>query len=237
MTEPRQSPPAREDSRYLLFLAAALVFLLLVVPFFERTAAAMILLHAGLTAVLLTAAAAAAAAHRRSLLAVAIVFVCVAAPLGWATMLVKYPPVFLVSCVLEAVFFVFVAVLIITAVVRRHLASGYAVFGAFSGYLLLGLAWTMLYLGLEAVNPEAFVIPLRQGTTIPTTPLSELVYFSFVTMSTLGYGDILPQSPWARSLAWLESVTGQFYLAVVVAWLVSEVSRHRGLSESETRGE
>jgi hypothetical protein len=48
-----------------------------------------------------------------------------------------------------------------------------------------------------------------------------LTYFSFVTLTTVGYGDISPVSPAARTLAWVEAVTGQFYLAVIVAGLVS----------------
>ena len=48
-----------------------------------------------------------------------------------------------------------------------------------------------------------------------------LTYYSFVTLTTVGYGDISPVSPAARTLAWMEAVTGQFYLAVIVAGLVS----------------
>jgi hypothetical protein len=56
-------------------------------------------------------------------------------------------------------------------------------------------------------------------------PFSHMVYFSFVTMSTLGYGDVLPKTPLAQTLAWMQSVLGQFYLAVLVAWLVSALPR------------
>ena len=52
---------------------------------------------------------------------------------------------------------------------------------------------------------------------------SEMIYFSFVTMSTLGYGDIHPRTPGARTLAWMQSVLGQFYLAVLVAWIVNSI--------------
>jgi voltage-gated potassium channel Kch len=59
------------------------------------------------------------------------------------------------------------------------------------------------------------------------TAFSQYVYFSFVTMSTLGYGDITPRSSIAQTLAWMQSVTGQFYIAVLVAWMVSEIPRRR----------
>ena len=61
---------------------------------------------------------------------------------------------------------------------------------------------------------------------------SQVVYFSFVTMSTLGYGDIVPETPLAQTLAWMQSVLGQFFLAVLVAWLVSALPRHRHLKSS-----
>ena len=54
---------------------------------------------------------------------------------------------------------------------------------------------------------------------------SEFIYFSFVTMATLGYGDITPLGRVPRTLAWIQSVTGQFYVAVVIAWLVSALPR------------
>ena len=62
-------------------------------------------------------------------------------------------------------------------------------------------------------------------------PFSELMYFSFVTITTLGYGDLIPVKPLARTVAFLEAIIGQFYVAVLVAWLVgmylSEKGQHR----------
>ena len=97
--------------------------------------------------------------------------------------------------------------------------------GAVCGYLFIGLCWTMLYVALLHVNLEAL-----QFDNPVTAPLginndfrisfSQLVYFSFVTMSTLGYGDIVPRIPLALTLTWTQSVIGQFYLAVLVARLV-----------------
>ncbi|TFG66017.1 MAG: two pore domain potassium channel family protein, partial [Nitrospirales bacterium] len=61
--------------------------------------------------------------------------------------------------------------------------------------------------------------------------LPELMYYSFVTITTLGYGDIIPVKPLVRTVAYLEAIVGQFYVAVLVAWLVgsylSEKTQHR----------
>lgn len=89
--------------------------------------------------------------------------------------------------------------------------------GAVCVYLLLGVIWAMLYTLTNVASPGSFA-----GFS-PTEDLgwdSEWLYFSFVTMTTLGYGDILPVSATARALAYLQAVVGQFYIAVLVAGLV-----------------
>ena len=90
--------------------------------------------------------------------------------------------------------------------------------GALSLYLLLGLVWTLMYLVVLTFDPRAL-----SGLSFDNWrhAFSDVAYFSFVTLTTLGYGDILPRDPLARFLAYLEAVTGVFYLAIVVASLVS----------------
>lgn len=89
--------------------------------------------------------------------------------------------------------------------------------GAICVYLLLGVIWAMVYTLVNTVSPGSFA-----GFS-PMNDLgwdSEWLYFSFVTMTTLGYGDILPVSATARGLAYMQAVVGQFYIAVLVAGLV-----------------
>jgi hypothetical protein len=91
-------------------------------------------------------------------------------------------------------------------------------------YLLLGLVWALIYSVNDALDPTAFTTtvggakhPLwMQAGRGETTSL----YFSFVTLTTLGYGDIVPTSPICRMLASVEAIMGQLYLAVLVARLV-----------------
>jgi membrane-bound metal-dependent hydrolase YbcI (DUF457 family) len=135
--------------------------------------------------------------------------------------------------VLEGLFFATMAILILITVVRRHLATVHSIYGAISAYLLLGLAWAVVYWGIDHVDSSALQLSSRRTsavvigeTTTDVSEFSQFVYFSFVTMSTLGYGEITPQSPVAQSLTWMQSVTGQFYMAVLVAWMVSEIPKH-----------
>ena len=225
-------------SSYLVYLLISLVFILLIVPVIEQRPFATGLLRLGLTAVLVSAAI--ATKRRKAILVLGLCVAFVAAPVSWATMFVEQPALFLFSCVLEGVFFATMAVLILITVVRRHLATVHSIFGAISAYLLLGLAWAVVYWGIDHVDSSALQLSSRRAsavvigeTTTEVSEFSQFVYFSFVTMSTLGYGEITPQSPVAQSLTWMQSVTGQFYMAVLVAWMVSVIPRHP-LKQRET---
>jgi len=89
--------------------------------------------------------------------------------------------------------------------------------GAICIYMLLGLIWAMLYLFLAEAVPGAF-------NGLPQAPwlenFSAAIYFSFVTITTLGYGDISPAMPLARFLVYMEAIVGVFYMAILVASLI-----------------
>jgi hypothetical protein len=98
--------------------------------------------------------------------------------------------------------------------------------GAICVFLLLGIIWSFAYALLELFAPGSF-----KGFSPGQGPGedSSWLYFSFVTLTTLGYGDITPVSAMARSLAFMQAVAGQFYVAVLVAGLVSAyISDRRG---------
>jgi hypothetical protein len=103
---------------------------------------------------------------------------------------------------------------------RNFLSGGrvpaHRIAAAVTIYLLLGLIWARLYELLESVRPGSFRFPAGEDLDA-----SALTYFSFVTLATLGYGDITPISLVARDLAVLEAVMGQLYLVILISWLVS----------------
>lgn len=98
--------------------------------------------------------------------------------------------------------------------------------GGVAAYLLLGIAWAHAYSLVALHNPGAFT-----GAVDPAEGPPGFVYFSFVTLTTVGYGDVLPVHPAARSLATLEAVVGPLYLAILLARLVSRA----GLSHDDLR--
>jgi hypothetical protein len=86
--------------------------------------------------------------------------------------------------------------------------------GSVCVYLLIGTLWSIVYGIIYTVNPQAFAF------AHPATG-EELYYFSFVTLTTVGYGDIVPVAPVARSLTNVEAIMGQMYIAIIVARVVA----------------
>ena len=100
----------------------------------------------------------------------------------------------------------------------RGVMTAERVYAALSAYLLAGLFFGLLYWDIESTWPGAFG---EAGTTTPARmSLSTAIYFSFVTLATLGYGDVVPKSDLVRGLAVLQAVSGQLYIAVTIARLV-----------------
>ena len=122
--------------------------------------------------------------------------------------------------------------IILSHVLRAERVSREKIFGALSVYLLLGVIWSLLFIMVDFLVPGSF----RYGQDRALTG-AEMVYYSFVTLTTLGYGDIVPVSPSARSLATLEALTGQLYLTVLVARLVGLHITHSSRYRSEDQEE
>jgi voltage-gated potassium channel len=97
--------------------------------------------------------------------------------------------------------------------------------GAVCVYLLLGLIWALIYKVLAYLWP----VGSFQGISIQGEGINidTFLYFSFVTLTTAGYGDITPLNPMIRTLAYLEMITGQFYMAILVSGLVAHFMGQR----------
>ncbi len=103
-----------------------------------------------------------------------------------------------------------------------------------TGYLMLSISFALIINLIMAFNPDAITFPpsdILSNDEISNS--SEYLYYSLVTLSTLGYGDILPKSPISRSLLTLETVIGQFYMAIIVALLIGKYTSTKFGSGSE----
>jgi hypothetical protein len=106
-----------------------------------------------------------------------------------------------------------------TGAMRSDRPVSERILGAVCVYLLIGLAWAKVYQTLDVVNPGSFRFPADTAWATPSLP--RYAYVSFITLATVGYGDVTPTTSIAGTLAWLEAVTGQLYLAITVARLVA----------------
>ena len=106
-------------------------------------------------------------------------------------------------------------VLVLRRILQHRQVTLSTVAGALCAYLMVGMAFASLYRTVSIVDVDAFTEPLESSST----------YFSFVTLTTLGYGDINPVSEFARSLSVLEAVLGQVLLVVLVARFVSTLGQ------------
>lgn len=128
----------------------------------------------------------------------------------------------------SAIFLGIVLYVVFAEVVRSTHVDIDAVMGALSVYLLIGFMWANFYAILFAFEPASFRLPpnwqIEQGLVIPEYSFG---YYSFVTLTTLGFGDVLPITYRARTLSWLEAVVGVGYMAIVIASLVGQTIADR----------
>lgn len=131
---------------------------------------------------------------------------------------------------------------ILSAVVRDALVTIETIKGAVCVYFLIGLAWVYIYALIDLRFPGSFRIPesaegRAEGMLLVRRQLPRLLYFSFCTLTTVGYGDIVPLKGYAQTACYLEAVFGQIFLTVLVARLVgmhiTHASRGEGLFDDE----
>lgn len=130
-------------------------------------------------------------------------------------------PVF-AACVVGFLTFVFRS--------RRLTADG--IFATVASYLLIAVIFAQVYLVALAWDPASFNLPVAMDQRPAQGLASDMVYYSLITMASVGYGDILPASDVTRMIAVIEAVVGQFYMAVIVAVFVgmyASQGRDRGI--------
>lgn len=137
--------------------------------------------------------------------------------LTWISELLKLSILSQISGILSTVYFLYVIVYIIKKVARSRTVGFLEFLESINVYLLLGIAGAILFKAVDLYDPNAF-----NHTGDALKHQSDYIYFSFVTLTTLGYGDITPISPIARSLSIFFSVSGQLYLTMIIAMLVGK---------------
>jgi voltage-gated potassium channel len=125
-------------------------------------------------------------------------------------------------CVINIIFLTYITYHIFISTFRSHVVNRNIIHGAIVVYLLIGFIWSFIYSLIECLHPGSFT---HMGEHLIFRH-RHLSYFSFVTLTTLGFGDITPTTPLAQSLVILEAIIGQIYLIIQVSWLVGLYVAH-----------
>jgi voltage-gated potassium channel len=118
---------------------------------------------------------------------------------------------------LNTIFFIMVTIALVAHVARAKEVYGSTLLCAINSYLLIGLTLSILFIIIYLNQPGSFS-NIEAGSNI----FSEFVYFGFVTLTTLGYGDITPATPVARSLSTFTALFGQLYLVIIMAIIIGK---------------
>jgi amino acid transporter len=144
--------------------------------------------------------------------------------LEWISGIFNFEALYVISRSTNILFFIVIVVLLIRQIALSKEVRATAILGSIAGYLLLGMVFSFFITIIVKNDPGSYSnLPpdlAREGRVDASVPL----YYSFVTLASLGYGDICPLKPYTRSLATLIAVSGQFYIAIIVALLVGKFS-------------
>ena len=133
-----------------------------------------------------------------------------------------------INLIVALLFYLFTTVIAFRSLLTGNRINLNMIMGSICVYILVGISWSIFYFFVSVIHPGAFNGVTETGAKQQFT---DLLYYSFVTLSTLGYGDITPVTPIARTLAYIEALFGQFYIAILVA---SFVGMHISRSSKES---
>ena len=154
-----------------------------------------------------------------------ILLVCSTILAEWVSGIFDLPWLSTTSKVINICFFILIVALLLHQIATAKRVNEEIILGSMIGYLLIGIIFSIFIGVIIQHDPTAFN---SASSDVPAAGndanLSTTLYFSFVTLATLGYGDVVPLKPYTRSLATLMAVVGQFYIAIIVALLVGKFS-------------
>jgi voltage-gated potassium channel Kch len=199
-----------------LFLAVLVAVIFIVLPLSGVGLVERFLVNIAFSLMLISGAV---AAHRHAVLTWIIATLAIAGlVVRWLGVCISSFHHPLLDAVLTVLLFGCLVVVLLLQVFRAGPITIHRVLGAVSAYLSIGIAWGFAYFATSLRNPDS--VQFAHAPNLHEMPVGRYVYFSFVTLTTLGYGDAVPIDPVARSLAVAEALTGQLYPAVLIAGLL-----------------
>jgi hypothetical protein len=201
------------ESKYF-YLVVSILLLLVFTPLFEGFVEAGILMAIFFTATLISGTY--AVSQKKHVWVTALILAFPMLVSSWMSQFVETRPIILLGSCFGILFCAFVSIIILSSVLRESRVTADVIYGAIAVYLLIGVVWSFIYQAIETVDAGSFDMPEGQ---IQETSF-RFLYYSFVTLTTLGYGDISPLNATAGSFSVLEAALGQIYIAVLIARLV-----------------
>jgi len=164
-------------------------------------------------------------AQHRFITVTTIVIVVIGACLLWLSRFHPSPFLRQLSSIFSIVSLLLYARIVLLVMFRQGPVTWSRIQGGISAYLLLGMAWASAFDLVEQLQPGSFRF-VSEPTNIDQLT-AKLIYFSFATLTTVGFGDILPVAPFARSLAIAEAMVGQLFPAILIGALVAMAMQAR----------
>ena len=209
----------RAETKFIWILAA-LMLLIILNPLLPKSGLGNILLTILFNFIILSGIVAASDEHH--ILRQIIVIGLVTVALDWLRTFASFAPVTLSILVLGlyTLFLSWITLILIVLITQSQQVTGNLICGAIAGYLLVGITASFIAALIETIQPGSF---LSAGQPLNASGLLDpLLYYSLVTLFTIGYGDIIPVTPAAQSLSICLGLLGQIYLTVLVALLVGK---------------
>ena len=207
----------RLRSRRFAYLTMSLVLLIIAYPYLEIEIIGQIVMTV-ITILVMVSLIVAVSDSKRNI----IIALCLAVP-WFVTLMINFPMfesersiVVRKEIVFAVLLFLFTTITIFIHLLKSREVTSEILFASVCVYLLVGLTWAALYIFIDILYPNSFI---DVGDNIAITA-PRFLFFSYITLTTVGYGTMTPISDPARSLALLEAIIGQLYLAILVARLV-----------------
>lgn len=207
----------RRRARYFPLLISIL-FLALIVPLFEGTSYGTVVIDIVSTAIL--ASAVWAASGKKRDLAILITLAVLVDALRLLP-IKDISGIVFCSAIAGALFFGYSTAIILQDLLGATAIRPDTLAGTVCGYLMLAMTWGSLYFVVYLLRNDAFNLPAGLNYVQVQKNFLKLIYFSGTTLTTVAYGDITPKIPLTQNMAAIEAMTGQFYIALLVARLVS----------------
>lgn len=197
-----------------LFLLISILCLLILTPIFQGIIGVRILMNTFITAILIFGTYAASRKIYITITASSLAIPMLT--LTWINQFVDMPFLVFVGDCFTIAFLSFLVIVILSFIFGEHEVTINVIYASIVVYLLIAIMWAFVYSVLESIHPGSFAAgedQIEVGRRL-------YIYYSFVTITTLGYGDITPITDLANTFSFLEAVTGQLYIAILIARLV-----------------